>query len=48
MLLAAAAKKARKQIDDMRYADAMEAAGVTVLKYGIGFRGKYVALTRSI
>ena len=48
VLLAAAAKKARKQIDDMRYADAMEAAGVTVLKYGIGFRGKYVALTSSI
>ena len=48
VLLAAAAKKARKQIDDMRYADAMEAAGVTVLKYGIGFRGKYVALTNSI
>ena len=43
-LLAAAARKARKQIDDRRYAAEMEAMGVTVLKYGIGFHGKYVAL----
>ena len=43
-LLAAAAKKARKQIDDKRYADEMEAAGLAVLKYGIGFSGKHVAL----
>ena len=43
-LLAAAAKKARKQIDERRYADDMAAAGITVLKYGIGFHGKHVAL----
>lgn len=45
-LLAAAAKKARKQIDERRYADDMAAAGITVLKYGIGFHGKHVALAR--
>ncbi len=43
-LLAAAAKKARKQIDEKGYAVDMESAGITVLKYGIGFHGKHVAL----
>jgi len=43
-LLAAAAKKARRQIDEKHYADEMEAAGLAVLKYGIGFHGKHVAL----
>ena len=45
-LLAAAAKQARKQIDEKRYAAEMEAAGVTVLKYGIGFSGKRVELAK--
>ena len=43
-LLAAAAKQARKQIDAKRYAAEMEAEGIAVLKYGIGFSGKRVAL----
>ena len=43
-LLASAAKQARKQIDDKRYAAEMEIAGIVVLKYGIGFSGKHVAL----
>ena len=43
-LLASAAKKAREQIDEKRYAAEMEAAGIAVLKYGIGFSGKRVAL----
>ena len=43
-LLAAAAKQARMQIDEKRYAAEMEAEGVAVLKYGIGFSGKRVAL----
>ena len=43
-LLASAAKQARKQIDEKRYAAEMEASGVKVLKYGIGFSGKHVAL----
>ena len=43
-LLVSAAKKARKQIDEKRYAAEMEAAGIAVLKYGIGFSGKRVAL----
>ncbi len=43
-LLAAAAKEARKQIDGKRYAAEMEAEGIAVLKYGIGFSGKHVAL----
>ncbi len=43
-LLAAAARKALKQIDDKRYAAEMETAGIAVLKYGIGFHGKHVAL----
>ena len=43
-LLAAAARKARKQIDNKRYAAEMEASGIAVLKYGIGFSGKHVAL----
>lgn len=33
-----------EEIDGKRYADEMEAAGIPVLKYGIGFSGKYVAL----
>ena len=36
----------QRQIDDRRYADDMAAAGITVLKYGIGFHGKHVALAR--
>ncbi len=43
-LLASAAKQARKQIDEKRYAAEMEAEGIAVLKYGIGFSGKRVAL----
>ena len=42
--LEAAARAARDQIDDKRYAAEMEAAGVRVLKYGVGFLGKHVAL----
>ena len=45
-LLAAAAKQARKQIDEKRYAAEMEAAGIAVLKYGIGFSGKRVELAK--
>ena len=45
-LLASAAKKARKQIDEKRYATEMEAEGLTVLKYGIGFGGKRVELAK--
>ena len=43
-ILSAGAKKARKQIDEKRYAAEMEAVGIPVLKYGIGFHGKHVAL----
>ena len=43
-LLSAAAQEARKQIDERRYAAEMEADGIAVLKYGIGFSGKHVAL----
>ena len=43
-LLSAAANHARKQIDEKRYAAEMEAEGIAVLKYGIGFSGKRVAL----
>ena len=43
-LLAAAAKEARRQIGRKRYAAAMESSGIAVLKYGIGFFGKHVAL----
>ena len=43
-LLDSAAQQARKQIDEKRYAAEMEAAGLAVLKYGIGFCGKRVAL----
>ena len=43
-LLTSAAKQARKQIDEKRYAAEMEADGVPVLKYGIGFSGKRVSL----
>ena len=43
-LLASAAKQVRKQIDEKRYAAEMETAGLAVLKYGIGFSGKRVAL----
>ncbi|MBQ6008427.1 MAG: AAA family ATPase [Kiritimatiellae bacterium] len=43
-LLSSAAKKARKQIDEKRYAAELEAEGIAVLKYGIGFSGKHVAL----
>ncbi len=34
----------RKKIDTRRYAAEMEADGIAVLKYGIGFSGKHVAL----
>ncbi len=43
-LLTSAAKQARKQIDEKRYAAEMEADGIPVLKYGIGFSGKRVSL----
>ena len=46
-LLPAAAKGARKQINNKRYAAEMEAAGIPVLKYGIGFHGKRVVLASS-
>ena len=45
-LLVAAAKQARKQIDEKRYSVEMEAAGIAVLKYGIGFSGKRVELAK--
>ena len=45
-LLASAAKSARKQIDEKRYAAEMEAEGIAVLKYGIGFHGKHVVLVK--
>ena len=45
-LLASAAKEARRQIDKKRYAAEMEAAGIAVLKYGIGFHGKHVVLEK--
>ena len=34
----------RRKIDEKRYAVEMEEAGIAVLKYGIGFSGKRVAL----
>ena len=46
VLLATAAKQARKQIDEKRYATEMETAGIAVLKYGIGFNGKRVELAK--
>ena len=46
-ILSAAAKGARKQIDKKHYAAEMKTAGITVLKYGIGFHGKHVALSLS-
>ena len=45
-LLKSAAKAARRQIDEKRYAAEMEAEGIAVLKYGIGFHGKHVALAK--
>ena len=45
-LLVAAAKQARKQIDEKRYATELEVAGIAVLKYGIGFSGKRVELAK--
>ncbi len=36
----------QRQIDEKRYAAEMEAAGLAVLKYGIGFSGKRVELAR--
>ena len=45
-LLASAAKQAREQIKKKRYAAKMEADGIAVLKYGIGFSGKRVALAK--
>ena len=45
-LLESAARKAREQIDEKRYAAEMETEGVSVLKYGIGFSGKRVSLAK--
>ena len=45
-LLKSAAKEARRQIDEKRYAAEMEAEGIAVLKYGIGFHGKHVVLAK--
>ena len=45
-LLASAAKQARAQIEKKRYAAKIEAEGLTVLKYGIGFSSKRVALAK--
>lgn len=36
----------QRQIDEKRYAAEMEAEGIAVLKYGIGFSGKHVALAK--
>ena len=36
----------QRQIDEKRYAAEMEAEGIAVLKYGIGFSGKRVDLAR--
>ena len=44
--LETAARKARDQIDEKRYAAGMEAAGLRVLKYGVAFLGKRVALAK--
>ena len=44
--LSEAAAAARRQIEDKRYAAEMEAEGITVLKYGIGFGGKRVELAK--
>ena len=44
-LLASAAKKARKQIDERHYAAEMESEGVAVLKYGVAFSGKHVRIS---
>ena len=46
VLLESTARKAREQIDEKRYAAEMEAEGIAVLKYGIGFSGKRVALAK--
>ena len=43
-LLESAARKAREQIDEKRYAAEMEAEGLTVLKYGLGFGGKHLKI----
>ena len=45
-LLKSAARKAREQIDEKRYAAEMEAEGVSVLRYGIGSSGKRVSLAK--
>ena len=44
--LSEAAVAARRQIEDKRYAAEMEEAGIPVLKYGVGFLGKRVALAQ--
>ncbi len=44
--LDAAAREARDQIDAKRYAAEMEASGIPVLKSGVGFLGKRVALAK--
>ncbi len=43
-MLKAFFEKAEILIDEKRYAAEMEEAGLRVLKYGIGFHGKHVAL----
>jgi len=44
--LAVAAREARNQIDEKRYAAEMEATGIAVLKYGVAFTGKRVSLAK--
>ncbi|MBR4615756.1 MAG: AAA family ATPase [Kiritimatiellae bacterium] len=44
--LAVAAREARNQIDEKRYAAEMEATGIAVLKYGVAFAGKRVSLAK--
>ncbi len=44
--LDAVAREARDQIDAKRCAAEMEASGIPVLKYGVGFLGKRVALAK--
>ena len=36
----------QQQIDEKRYSAEMDAAGIAVLKYGIGFSGKRVELAK--
>ena len=45
-LLSDVAQKVRAQIDEKHYAAEMEDAGILILKYGISFLGKHVALVK--